>query len=90
MFDTAMASALFTAQICKQRWRRPSAEAFQLYEQRRLRRANREVTMSRQAARGVQLESPLLCALRDGLVSLLPRRLIERMQDATLAADPLS
>ena len=63
------------------------AEAFQLYERRRLRRANREVAMSRQATRGVQIDNPLLCALRDGFMSLLPRRLILRIQDATLAPD---
>jgi len=63
------------------------AEAFQLYERRRLRRANREVTLSRQATRGVQIDNPLLCAFRDGLMSLMPRPLIVRIQDATLAAD---
>jgi 2-polyprenyl-6-methoxyphenol hydroxylase-like FAD-dependent oxidoreductase len=63
------------------------AEAFQLYERRRLRRANREVAMSRQATRGVQIDNPLLCILRDGLMSLLPRQLIMRIQDATLAPD---
>jgi 2-polyprenyl-6-methoxyphenol hydroxylase-like FAD-dependent oxidoreductase len=62
-------------------------EAFQLYERRRLRRANREVTLSRQAARGVQIDNPLLCALRDGFMSLLPRQLIVRIQDSSLAAD---
>jgi 2-polyprenyl-6-methoxyphenol hydroxylase-like FAD-dependent oxidoreductase len=64
------------------------AEAFQMYERRRVRRANREVTMSRQATRGVQLENPVLCALRDGFISVIPRRLIVRIQDATLAGDP--
>jgi 2-polyprenyl-6-methoxyphenol hydroxylase-like FAD-dependent oxidoreductase len=63
------------------------AEAFHLYERLRLRRANREVKMSRQGTRGVQLDNPLLCALRDGLMSLMPRPLIARIQDATLAAD---
>ena len=63
------------------------AEAFQLYERRRLRRANREVAMSRQATRGVQIDNALLCILRDGLMSLLPRQLILRIQDATLAPD---
>jgi len=61
------------------------AEAFRLYERRRLRRANREVAMSRQATRGVQLDNPVLCALRDGFMSVMPRRLIMRIQDATLA-----
>jgi 2-polyprenyl-6-methoxyphenol hydroxylase-like FAD-dependent oxidoreductase len=65
-------------------------EAFQLYERRRLRRANREVTMSRQTTRGVQIENPLVCALRDGLISLVPRALIMRMQDATLAPGSLT
>ena len=63
------------------------AEAFQLYERRRLRRANREVAMSRQATRGVQIDNPLLCILRDGFMRLLPRQLILRIQDATLAPD---
>jgi 2-polyprenyl-6-methoxyphenol hydroxylase-like FAD-dependent oxidoreductase len=63
------------------------AEAFQKYERRRLQRANREVTMSRQATRGVQLDNPVLSALRDGFMSLMPRRLIMRIQDATLAGD---
>jgi 2-polyprenyl-6-methoxyphenol hydroxylase-like FAD-dependent oxidoreductase len=60
-------------------------EAFELYERRRVRRANREVAMSRQATRGVQIGNPVLCALRDGFMRLLPRRLIVKMQDATLA-----
>ena len=63
------------------------AEAFQLYERRRLRRANREVAMSRQATRGVQIDNPLLCTLRDSFMSLMPRRLILRIQDATLASE---
>ncbi|GAC1508644.1 MAG: hypothetical protein NVS1B3_10070 [Candidatus Dormibacteraceae bacterium] len=65
-------------------------KAFELYERRRLRRANKVVTMSRQAARGVQIDNPVLCALRDRFVSLLPRRLIVMAQDATLAADSVS
>jgi 2-polyprenyl-6-methoxyphenol hydroxylase-like FAD-dependent oxidoreductase len=65
-------------------------EAFQLYERRRLRRANREVKLSRQATRGVQIENPVLCGFRDGLMSLMPRPLIARIQDATLAADTVS
>ena len=63
-------------------------EAFELYERRRLPRANREVKMSRQGTRGVQLDNPLLCALRDGLMSLMPRPLIARIQDTTMAAEP--
>jgi 2-polyprenyl-6-methoxyphenol hydroxylase-like FAD-dependent oxidoreductase len=63
------------------------AEAFQQYERQRLRRANREVAMSRQATRGVQIDNALLCILRDGLMSLMPRQLILRIQDATLAPD---
>ncbi len=43
--------------------------------------------MSRQATRGVQIDNALLCILRDGLMSLLPRQLILRIQDATLAPD---
>lgn len=62
-------------------------EAFQLYESRRVPRANREVKMSRQGTRAVQIDNPVLCALRDRLMSLMPRPLIVRIQDATLAAD---
>jgi 2-polyprenyl-6-methoxyphenol hydroxylase-like FAD-dependent oxidoreductase len=61
------------------------AAAFQLYESKRVRRANREVTLSHQATRGVQIANPVLCGLRDGFMGLLPRRFIVRMQDATLA-----
>jgi 2-polyprenyl-6-methoxyphenol hydroxylase-like FAD-dependent oxidoreductase len=63
------------------------AAAFELYERRRLRRANQVAALSRQATRGVQIENPLLCAIRDGLMSVLPRRLVVRVQDATLAPD---
>jgi 2-polyprenyl-6-methoxyphenol hydroxylase-like FAD-dependent oxidoreductase len=63
------------------------AEAFELYERRRVQRANREVTMSRQATRGVQLDNPVLCAIRDRFMSLMPRRMIMRIQDATLAGE---
>jgi 2-polyprenyl-6-methoxyphenol hydroxylase-like FAD-dependent oxidoreductase len=61
------------------------AGAFKLYEEQRMRRANREVSMSRQATRGVQIENPVLCAIRDGFMRLLPTRLIVKMQDASLA-----
>ena len=64
------------------------AEALELYERRRLRRANRVVAASRQATRGVQIDNPLLCALRDGFASLLPRKVMLRMLDAHLAAPP--
>ena len=63
-------------------------EAFELYEQRRLRRANLAVRMSRQSSRSVQIRNPLLCALRDGFARLLPRAVLLRMLDATLAARP--
>jgi 2-polyprenyl-6-methoxyphenol hydroxylase-like FAD-dependent oxidoreductase len=62
--------------------------AFELYEGRRLRRANRVVRMSRQASRGVQIDNPLLCAVRDGFARLLPHMVMLRMLDATLAAQP--
>jgi 2-polyprenyl-6-methoxyphenol hydroxylase-like FAD-dependent oxidoreductase len=63
--------------------------AFELYERRRRRRrANRVVAMSRQASRGVQIDNPLLCVIRDGFANLLPRRVLLRMLDATLAAQP--
>jgi 2-polyprenyl-6-methoxyphenol hydroxylase-like FAD-dependent oxidoreductase len=64
------------------------AGAFGLYEQQRLRRANRVVTMSRQATRGVQIDNPLLCILRDAFARALPQRVILRTLDATLAAGP--
>jgi 2-polyprenyl-6-methoxyphenol hydroxylase-like FAD-dependent oxidoreductase len=59
-------------------------EAFGLYEDRRRRRANQLVTMARQATRGAQLDSPLLCALRDRIASLMPSWLFLRMLDSYL------
>ena len=56
-------------------------EGLELYEGRRRRRANRLVTMARQATRAAQLDSPLLCALRDGLGGLMPSWLFLRMLD---------
>jgi 2-polyprenyl-6-methoxyphenol hydroxylase-like FAD-dependent oxidoreductase len=64
------------------------AKAFAEYEKRRLRRANHAVAMSRQASQGVHLENRLLCALRDGLASALPQRVLLRLLDSTLAAEP--
>jgi 2-polyprenyl-6-methoxyphenol hydroxylase-like FAD-dependent oxidoreductase len=66
------------------------SNAFELYERRRLRRANRVVTMSRQATRSVQIENPLLCIVRDTAARLLPRSLLLRMLDTTLAPQPAS
>jgi 2-polyprenyl-6-methoxyphenol hydroxylase-like FAD-dependent oxidoreductase len=63
------------------------AAAFELYERWRLRRANQVVAESRQATRGVQIENPLLCAFRDGLISLIPQWVVVKVQDATLAAE---
>ena len=62
--------------------------AFELYERRRLRRANRVVAISRQASRSVQIDNPLLCVLRDGFARLLPRAAVLRMLDPSLAAQP--
>jgi 2-polyprenyl-6-methoxyphenol hydroxylase-like FAD-dependent oxidoreductase len=64
------------------------AGAFELYERRRMRRANSVVRMSRQASRSTQIDNPLLCALRDGFASLLPRGVMLRMLDASLSAQP--
>jgi 2-polyprenyl-6-methoxyphenol hydroxylase-like FAD-dependent oxidoreductase len=64
------------------------AKAFELYEKRRIRRANRAVAMSRQASRGVHIENPVLCALRDGLAGALPQRVLLRMLDSTLGPEP--
>jgi 2-polyprenyl-6-methoxyphenol hydroxylase-like FAD-dependent oxidoreductase len=63
-------------------------KAFEMYEKRRIHRANRAVAMSRQASRGVHIENALLCALRDGLASALPQSVLLRMLDSTLAAEP--
>jgi 2-polyprenyl-6-methoxyphenol hydroxylase-like FAD-dependent oxidoreductase len=63
-------------------------EALELYERRRLRRANRIVAVSRQASRAVQIDNRLLCAIRDGFARLLPSRVVLRMLDATLAEPP--
>jgi 2-polyprenyl-6-methoxyphenol hydroxylase-like FAD-dependent oxidoreductase len=63
------------------------AAAFELYERRRLRRANRIVGAARQATRGVQIENPVLCALRDTFARLLPRSIVLRMMDASLATE---
>jgi 2-polyprenyl-6-methoxyphenol hydroxylase-like FAD-dependent oxidoreductase len=64
------------------------SEALRLYERLRLRRANRVVTMSRQATRGVQIENPLLSIVRDTAARLLPSSLMLRMLDTTLAPQP--
>lgn len=60
------------------------AGAFRLYENRRLRRANRIVAMSRQGTRSVQIENPFLCAFRDAFGRLLPNSLILRLLDPVL------
>jgi 2-polyprenyl-6-methoxyphenol hydroxylase-like FAD-dependent oxidoreductase len=64
------------------------ARAFEIYEKRRIHRANRAVAMSRQASRGVHIENPVLCAIRDGLARVLPHSLVVRMLDPVLAAEP--
>jgi len=64
------------------------SEALGVYERLRLRRANRVVTMSRQATRSVQIENPLLCIVRDTAVRLLPSSVMLRMLDTTLAPQP--
>jgi 2-polyprenyl-6-methoxyphenol hydroxylase-like FAD-dependent oxidoreductase len=63
------------------------AEAFRLYERRRVRRVNRVVAMSRQATRAVQIDNPFLCALRDGVAYPLAERLFLRTLDGILAPD---
>jgi len=65
-----------------------ATDALRLYERQRLRRVNRVVRASRQATRGVQIDNPVLCAIRDTLVRLLPRTLMLRMLDDTLSAAP--
>ena len=52
------------------------AEGFSEYERRRLRRANRVVSLSRQSTRGVQMDNPVLCYMRDSLGSMIASRLI--------------
>src|SRR5207302_9438194 len=66
-----------------------ATDALRLSERPRLRRANRVVRASRQATRGVQIDNPVLCAIRDTFVRLLPRTLMLRMLDDTLSAAPL-
>lgn len=60
------------------------AEAFNIYEQRRRRRANRLVAMSRQGTRAVQIENAMLCALRDYLGYQLGQRLFLNTLDSIL------
>jgi 2-polyprenyl-6-methoxyphenol hydroxylase-like FAD-dependent oxidoreductase len=64
------------------------ADAFKFYERRRLVRANRVVKASRQATRGVQIDAPILCAMRDTAARFLPRALMLKMLDRTLSAAP--
>ena len=64
------------------------ARAFEIYEKRRMHRAYRAVAMSRQASRGVHIENPVLCAIRDRLAMVLPNRLVMRMLDPVLAGEP--
>ena len=59
--------------------------ALQAYQRRRLTRANSVVRMSRQATRASQLENGLLCWLRDVSGGLLPRSLMLRLLDSTMA-----
>jgi 2-polyprenyl-6-methoxyphenol hydroxylase-like FAD-dependent oxidoreductase len=63
------------------------ARAFEIYEKRRMHRANRAVAMSRQASRGVHIENPVLCAIRDGLARIVPNAVVVRMLDPVLAAE---
>ena len=56
-------------------------EAFELYERRRLRRANRVVGLSRQGTRAAQIENGLLCALRNRVGGMLAQRLFIRTSD---------
>lgn len=60
-------------------------EAMAAYERARVRRANRVVTLSRQASRSIQSDNPLLCRVRDLAVRLLPPSALLRALDATLA-----
>lgn len=62
-------------------------QAFALYERRRLRKANRLVSMSRQATRAVQLENSLLCALRDGFGGVVAELIFPRTLQWMLAPD---
>lgn len=61
------------------------SDAFALYEERRLKRANRLVTMSRQATRAIQIENGLICAVRDSIGSAITRLLFMRTLDWMLA-----
>jgi 2-polyprenyl-6-methoxyphenol hydroxylase-like FAD-dependent oxidoreductase len=61
--------------------------AFEIYEKRRMHRANRAVAMSRQASWGVHIENPVLCAVRDSLARMVPNAVVVRMLDPVLAAE---
>lgn len=60
------------------------AEAFAEYESRRLRQANRIVKTAHQTSLAVQLENPILCALRDSVMRLFPGWLQLRLLDSTV------
>jgi 2-polyprenyl-6-methoxyphenol hydroxylase-like FAD-dependent oxidoreductase len=59
--------------------------ALQAYQRRRVARANSLVKMSRQATRAAQFENGILCSLRDATGRLLPRALLLRILDRTMA-----
>lgn len=59
--------------------------AFETYERSRMKRAYSAVTLSRQATRGVQMENRVACAIRDRLPGLIPRALMLRVLDRTMA-----
>jgi 2-polyprenyl-6-methoxyphenol hydroxylase-like FAD-dependent oxidoreductase len=61
-------------------------DAFKEYERLRLRRANRVVALSRQTSRLIQSENRWLCGFRDTGIRLLPKSVMLRNLDATLAA----
>ena len=64
------------------------AAAFAAYERTRLRRANGVVAMARQSTRAVQLDNPVLCALRDLVAYRVAERLFLSQLDRILGPRP--
>lgn len=62
--------------------------AFADYERKRLGLANRVVRLSRQASRSVQAENPFTRALRNTLVSMMPKGLILTVLDMNFGRPP--
>lgn len=69
---------------CLRRAKESPAAALRLYEGRRAPRTAALVRQSRRTGRVLQIESPLLCDLRDSLVGALPKSLLMRQMDPVI------